>query len=320
MRCRICGNSKENKIHLAKEMMFGFRDQFEYFECGQCGCLEIVAAPADMSRYYPANYYSFGQISYKHHPLKIFLKKELIKYKVFKQKSLIGKILALKYREPEDFYPWIEKMGLSFDAKILDVGCGSGQLLLKLRKSGFSNVIGIDPFIEKDINYEGGVTVYKKSLDEINGEYDLVIFNHALEHMQNQKEILQKAHYLLKSGGCVLVRVPVAGTYAWKTYGVNWVQLDAPRHLFIHTVASMGLLAAQVGFKRVGTVFDSWDLQFWGSEQYLKDIPLRDKRSYAELCDESLFTKKQIQSFRDRATALNKQNNGDAAAFYLFKD
>ena len=272
-----------------------------------------------MSRYYPPNYYSFGQISYKHHPLKIFFKKELIKYRVFKQNSLLGRILSLKYREPEDFYPWFEKTKLNFNSAILDVGCGSGLLLLKLRKSGFTNVSGIDPFIEKEINYEGGVTVYKKSLSEVAGQYDLIIFNHALEHMPNQKEALQLAYSLLKRGGCILVRVPVAGTYAWKTYGVNWVQLDAPRHLFIHTVASMKLLATQVGFSRVDTVFDSWDLQFWGSEQYLKDIPLRDKRSYGELYDESLFTKKQIQDFRDRAKALNKQNDGDAAAFFLFK-
>lgn len=320
LRCRICGYNKDNKIYLAKEMMFGFRDKFEYLECGQCGCLEIVNAPADMSRYYPPNYYSFGQISYKHHPLKILLKKELIKYKVFKQNSLLGRILSLKYREPEDFYPWAEKTKLNFNSAILDVGCGSGELLLKLRKSGFTNISGIDPFIEKEINYDGGVTVYKKSLNEVTGQYDLIIFNHALEHMPKQKEALQLAYSLLKRGGCILVRVPVAGTYAWKTYGVNWVQLDAPRHLFIHTVASMKLLAAQVGFKRVDTVFDSWDLQFWGSEQYLKDIPLRDKRSYGELYDESLFTKKQIQDFRGMAKALNKQNDGDAAAFYLFKD
>ena len=85
-------------------MMFGYRDEFAYFACGQCGCLQIADIPPDMSRYYPANYYSFGKIEYKHRPFKIYLKKQLLKYKVFKQKSFLGKILSLIYREPEDFY------------------------------------------------------------------------------------------------------------------------------------------------------------------------------------------------------------------------
>jgi len=237
--CRICGNSANNKTHIAQEMMFGFRDKFAYLECGQCGCVQLLDIPADMARYYPSNYYSFGSITYKYRPFKIFLKKQLIKYRVYKKNNLIGKFLSLIYRDPEEFYPWFEKTKLTFDAAILDVGCGSGQLLLRLRKSGYVNVRGVDPFIAKDINYASGITISKKSLNEVSGQYDLIIFNHVLEHLPNQQAVLQRAYNLLKPGGAVVVVVPVAGTYAWKTYGVNWVQLDAPRHLFLHTIAEI---------------------------------------------------------------------------------
>jgi SAM-dependent methyltransferase len=282
--------------------------------------VQLISVPSDMTRYYPSNYYSFGEITYKYYPFKIWLKKKLIKYKVYKQKTIIGKLLSFIYNNSEEFYPWLEKIKPSFDAAILDVGCGSGQLLLKLRKSGFKNVCGADPFIEKDIKYEGGVTINKKSLNEVSGQYDLIIFNHSLEHMPDQQETLRQAYNLLKNHGYVVVSVPVAGTFAWRTYGVNWVQLDAPRHFFLHTINSMKLLGAQVGFGRVDTTFISNDLQFWGSEQYLKNIPLRDKRSYAELCDDSLFTKEQITSYRDRSEMLNRQNDGDAVCFILHKN
>jgi len=301
-------------------MMFGFRDKFNYLECGRCGCLSLINVPANLSRYYPDNYYSFTEVAYKHNPFKIFLKKQLIKFRVYKQNNLLGKFLSKFYPDNEEFYQWFEKIKLPLTAHVLDAGCGSGNLLLKLRKSGFINVEGIDPFIAKDIHYPGGVTISKKSLDQVTGQYDLIIFNHSFEHMPDPEGVLKKTLALLQKGGCALVRVPVAGTYAWKTYGVNWVQLDAPRHLFLHTISSMKLLSERVGFNRMDYVFDSRDFQFWGSEQYLKDIPLRDPRSYAELYDESLFSKQQMKEFAEKAEELNKANDGDAATFYLFKD
>lgn len=320
LHCTICGNGANNKIHVAQEMMFGFRDKFEYLECGQCGCVQIINIPTNIAKYYPDNYYSFDKVVYKYNPLKIFLKKQLMEYRVHKKNNLIGKFLSRFYPNDEDFYAWFEKLNLPFSARILDVGCGSGNLLLKFRKSGYANVEGVDPFIAKDIHYPGGVTISKKSLDQVTGEYDLIVFNHAFEHMPDQEVVLKQVFGLLKKGGCALIRIPVAGTYAWRTYGVNWVQLDAPRHFYLHTVASMKLLSAKVGFHKMDTVFDSLDFQFWGSEQYLKGIPLRDKKSHAELYDESVFSKQQMQEFREKAVALNKANDGDAASFYLFKN
>ena len=317
--CKICENEKENKIFTAKEMMFGFRDEFNYLECGACGCLQIISIPPDMGKYYPENYYSFGNIRYIYHPFKIFLKKKLIEYKVYKQKTLLGKILSFKYTEPEDFYPWLETIQPSFNAKILDVGCGSGNLLLKLHKSGFVDLSGVDPFIKHDISYEGGVNIRKKSLFEIDGQYDLIIFNHSLEHMEDQRAIFSKVYELLKSGGCLLIRIPLTGTYAWRTYGVNWVQLDAPRHFYLHTPRSMEVLQNKTGFKNMKIVFDSNELQFWGSEQYIRDIPLRDPQSYAESPLKSLFTDEQIDSFRKQAQILNAKYDGDMACFYLYK-
>ena len=59
--CRICNNDKHNTQVIAREMMFGFRDEFSYFKCNICNCLQIAAFPDDMSKYYPENYYSFNE-------------------------------------------------------------------------------------------------------------------------------------------------------------------------------------------------------------------------------------------------------------------
>lgn len=56
--CAICGNHEENKRHVAREMMFGYRDEFEYLECSACGRLQNVSVPEGLERYYGDNYYS----------------------------------------------------------------------------------------------------------------------------------------------------------------------------------------------------------------------------------------------------------------------
>lgn len=54
-----------------------------------------------------------------------------------------------------------------------------------------------------------------------------------------------------------MIRIPVSDGKAWEIYGTHWVQLDAPRHFFIHSVKSMKLLAEQTVFKVSTIIFDS---------------------------------------------------------------
>ena len=37
-------------------MMFGLREEFEFFECGNCGCVQIAEVPANLAKYYPEEY------------------------------------------------------------------------------------------------------------------------------------------------------------------------------------------------------------------------------------------------------------------------
>ena len=50
-----------NPTYVVREMMYGFKDEFDYFECGNCGCLQIEQIPDDLSKYYPENYWQFEE-------------------------------------------------------------------------------------------------------------------------------------------------------------------------------------------------------------------------------------------------------------------
>ena len=57
--CRICDSPGPHPDYVVREMQFGTREEFPYFQCVSCSCLQIVEIPADMGRHYPADYYSY---------------------------------------------------------------------------------------------------------------------------------------------------------------------------------------------------------------------------------------------------------------------
>src|SRR5690606_17617266 len=105
----------------------------------------------------------------------------------------------------------------------------------------------------------GEVVIWNCSLSEVKEQFDLIMFHHSLEHMAEPRQVFTEVARLLRPGGTVLIRVPVAGAYAWRQYGANWVQLDAPRHLFIPSAGGMKLLGEAVGFQVTKTIYDSTD-------------------------------------------------------------
>jgi len=319
MQCRICQNSAHNTHYTAKEMMLGLRDEHDYFECAECGCLQITNVPDNLPDYYPDDdYYSYEQVSAAGG-----LKGALIRKRdrfAATGKGFIGKIM--QGLQPHDKLPSVARTNVQLDSKILDVGCGAAHLLHSMQEAGFTNLLGIDPFNAKDIAYDNGLRVEKKSIHDLNNSddgWDLIMFNHSYEHVFDQIDVLQKTYDLLKPGGICMIRIPTVTSWAWRTYGVDWVQLDAPRHLFLHSIKSMNILAEKTGFKLDDVVYDSFAFQYWGSMQYQNDIALSDENSYAVNPGKSMFSDEQIKEFSAQSKQLNQQKAGDQAAFYLRK-
>ena len=294
--------------------MFGFRDEFTYFECSKCGCLQIAEIPKNIGKYYPSNYYSFQKVGSTNF-IKQYIKKERDEYALFK-KGLMGKVIYRKY--PNPLFDIISMIKINHNSRILDVGCGAGNLLYSLKDIGFKNLMGVDPYIRENI-INDDVKILKKTIHELpdSQKFDLIISNHSFEHIPDQFETLLKVRQILSPDGVCLLRMPVKREYIWNRYGVNWVQIDAPRHFFIHTIKSFTYLAKTAGLVIKDITFDSTEFLFWGSEQYKRDIPLKAENSYSVNPKKSIFTAKQIREFRKVAKELNKNNQGDQAAFYL---
>lgn len=299
-----------------REMFIGLREVFTYFQCAECDCLQIAEIPSNIDKYYPDNYYS-----YTPYKKKKFLKQLELdfkdKYAVF-NKGLIGKVLCKMSSTPSALES-LAAIDIDYDSKILDVGCGSGSLLCAMARLGFRNLVGIDPYISSSIKYPDGVTIEKKFITDIDGKWNLIMFHHSFEHLPDPLETLEVVSNRLSIGGVCLLRIPTVSSFAWDHYKADWVQLDAPRHFFLHSLQSVSKLVSKVNLKVEKVIYDSNKIQFYGSEQYLRDIPHTADISYAVNSSKSIFSRTEIKEFNRKARQLNKQNQGDQAAFILKK-
>ena len=325
LSCSVCENSSGNSRFTAREMMFGRRDEFLYMECGQCGCVALQDVPRDLSSYYPADYYSQQPTLYPRSGLRHFIRRQRALY-CLHGKNPLGWLVTKRYGRPAadifgspDYYKWLKTCGVALTSRIADVGCGAGSLLYRLHDDGFTDLTGIDPFVDKTQQIAQGFRILKQDIYSVDERFDLVMLHHTFEHMPEPARALRHLYTLLNPRCFLLIRIPVASSFAFRKYRQHWAQLDAPRHLLLHTLASMKMLAQQSGFLFQDVVFDSSDFQFWASEQYARDIPLKDKRSYNVNPAESVFSKEDIVGYQTAADQLNRDQDGDSACFYFYK-
>ena len=310
IECKICGNKKNNTYLEVIEMMLQLNDNFKYLNCYKCGCLSLMDIPKDMSKYYPSNYYSYNHKESNNEKFKKI--KNLIRKRAMKGRLGSKNIIDLTISKVKNIsYSWLKKDLMRLNSKILDVGCGNGFLIKDMQNFGFTNLIGIDPYIIEPIKIDN-IKIYKSDIYSLRDDnYDFIMYHHSFEHILDPHKELQTIYNKLNNNGILLIRIPLCDSYAFRKYKQNWVQLDAPRHFFIHTRRSMYELSKKNNFMIESIIYDSTGFQFTGSECYLSRLSI-DKSS-------QIFTKKQLKFFNEKSKELNLLHDGDSACFYLKK-
>lgn len=115
------------------------------------------------------------------------------------------------------------------DTKILDVGASDGEMSKYLK--GDYHGVDIEPADEK---------IEQGDIFTVNGQYDLIIFNHTLEHMENTHNILKEVRTKLNENGLLFINVPI-GEWAY----------DIEGHIVLFNQEILERLLTNYGFKIV---------------------------------------------------------------------
>jgi SAM-dependent methyltransferase len=129
------------------------------------------------------------------------------------------------------------------DDEVVDFGCGGGYTLKSLvcrRRIG----IEINPAAQ-EAAIANGVECYPDLLRLADDSADVVISNHALEHVPSPIQALKEIRRVLKAGGVLVLIVPIDD---WRTQ-TAYDAADINHHLFTWTPQLMGNCLVEAGYE-----------------------------------------------------------------------
>jgi O-antigen/teichoic acid export membrane protein/2-polyprenyl-3-methyl-5-hydroxy-6-metoxy-1,4-benzoquinol methylase len=132
--------------------------------------------------------------------------------------------------------------------RVLDVGCGNGDLMARLNALGWC-ATGVDPDpLAVSQALSRGLDAHVGTLADQNypnDHFDAVVSAHVIEHMDQPTQFMQESSRILKPGGTLIVVTPNGKSLCRRLFGSAWSSLDPPRHLMLHTPKSLRSAAEQ---------------------------------------------------------------------------
>ena len=125
---------------------------------------------------------------------------DLLKYSNYLKKRNFKGLLYRKYF----LYPIISK---NLKGKCLDIGCGIGDFL----KFRGKNTFGVDinkNTIEYCLTQKLNVKFYRDIIPHKNEEFDSIVLDNVLEHIEKPNLLIEEMHRVLKNNGKLLIGVP----------------------------------------------------------------------------------------------------------------
>lgn len=230
MRCPVCGGENAGRSWRGVgDSEYGTYRPVDYVSCSRCGTItQLPLPPAELiPSFYPADYRNHTAAG-------------------------SGLFAALKRMQARQLARRIRRHIGGADKKVLEIGCGSGALLVALRDLGFRDLAGAD----FDTASEATLARHGIRFRSVNIEqefpfaesFDAVLMVNVIEHFLDPASVLRRARGHLAAGGTVILITPNAAALDLAIFGRFWSGFHAPRHIVLFSRRGLERLARAAGF------------------------------------------------------------------------
>lgn len=249
--CLLCGGEMHRLFEARDYRRPRLAQTFRVVWCAPCGYGRVAArlSPPEVAAFYRVDYYTHAEAGDSGAPA---------------ARRLLGRLrthLAWRFDRGADFAP----QELGPPGRIIDIGCGAGPNMARLKAAGFE-VVGVEPDpAARDVARQYG-PVHEGTAEDPPAEagtgFDYALMSHVLEHTINPATALQRAHGLLRPGGRLVVEVPNCAAPGFGQFGPSWPWTDLPRHLHYFTRGSLTAMLSAAGFRPAGLYYTGFTRQF----------------------------------------------------------
>lgn len=244
--CNLCGSHNVRSFCDGIDRLHGFEGTFQYVRCQRCGMIfmnpQILFE--ELAHYYPQDYA----------PHKA----------------------AEKSKEPKAITLPIRKKYLntiSAQSRILDVGCGNGAFLARVRALTGCEAFGLDisPNAVNTAGEQYDVQVFQGTVFDAPyplSSFDVITAWSYIEHVNDPFGAIEKMFTLLKPGGCLILKTPNAASFNARLFKEKWYHLDCPRHLFLFSPHTLAAMLEKAGFHLDGFDYEKGSKGMIASLQY----------------------------------------------------
>lgn len=297
--CVACGSNDARKL--------GIKNELDIVCCRRCHTLYTSYSPWYSSEYFYLGYY---------------LKPEETETPLFVKKRL-KEITAdfARYRQTN---------------RLLDLGCGAGDLLQTARKQGWQGQgLDVSSQAAKHVR-ELGFEVFEGELEAAefpDGHFDVVTAAELVEHVFDPRALVREVVRILRPGGLFWLTTPHARGLSARLLGLKWQCIWPPEHLQLFSIAGLRALLRNAGFRDVrvdttgGNPIEIWHAMggAWNAMRGAKEAPPKVDQHFDRVLtsyelNESLMRSRSRRALKSTVNSfLNLSRLGDSMKVFAVR-